>query len=170
MKNCYLKWEKCFAIIKKVPLFHKEPEQDDNIDDFIDDTDNFETEDNLNLPSDENEEEGSEHQCLICGKCFDKLSHLKRHKASIHDGKKPFACQLCPKSFTQSNKLKEHISNVHERNKPYQCADCGYTAGLKGNVKSHIKGKHNGADIEILYLGKDKNSNLWIPELYNFIS
>ena len=96
---------------------------------------------------------------MICGKCFDRLSHLKRHKASIHDGKKPFACELCPKSFTQSNKLKEHISNVHERNKPYQCAACGYSAGLKGNVKHHIRGKHKGADIEILYLGKDKNSS-----------
>jgi hypothetical protein len=66
---------------------------------------------------------------------------------------------MCPKSFTQSNKLKEHISNVHERNKPYQCAACGYSAGLKGNVKHHIRGKHKGADIEILYLGKDKNSS-----------
>ena len=153
------KWEKYFARIKKITLSLEGPEQDDNID-YFDNTDNFEaTEDNSNLPSDENEEGGSEHQCLICGKCFDRLSHLKRHKASIHDGKKPFACELCPKSFTQSNKLKEHISNVHERNKPYQCAACGYSAGLKGNVKHHIRGKHKGADIEILYLGKDKNSS-----------
>ena len=114
-------------------------------------------------------EGAKEHQCLICGKCFRKIGHLKWHKASVHDEKKPFPCTLCPKSFVQSTKLIEHVSTVHERNKPYQCADCGYRAGLKGNVKSHIKGKHNGADIEILYIGKDKTQALDIFAILNNI-
>ena len=57
--------------------------------------------------------------------------------------------------WKDKHKLKEHVSTIHENYKPYQCADCGYAAGLKGNVKHHIKGKHKGANIEILFLGKE---------------
>ena len=54
------------------------------------------------------------NKCMICGKSFSKISHLKRHIHIIHEGCRDYKCETCGKSFSQAENLKKHIHTVHE--------------------------------------------------------
>ena len=45
-----------------------------------------------------------------------QIAPLKRHEASVHEGKKPFKCNICDVEFAQKSKLNIHIISVHEKN------------------------------------------------------
>lgn len=46
--------------------------------------------------------------CGHCGKSFDRVSHMERHRR-IHTGEKPYGCPVCGRHFTQKSNLKCHL-------------------------------------------------------------
>ena len=60
------------------------------------------------------------HECHICKRGFKKLNDMKRHVASVHEGRKDFTCNVCYKAFTRKADLNKHIARLHEtRTRPY---------------------------------------------------
>ena len=45
---------------------------------------------------------------------------LKKHVASVHEGKKPFKCDLWSQ-LARKYHLKKHLALVHEKKKPFKC-------------------------------------------------
>ena len=52
-------------------------------------------------------------KCDTCGKSFPRLSNLKRHTNSVHEGRKDYRCNVCDKLFTEGGGLKKHIDSFH---------------------------------------------------------
>ena len=91
---------------------------------------------------------------LECGKYAyetKKLSQLRKHVKSVHDGM-TWSCDQCTTSFTNENNLIFHIKKVHEQepfmigqeNKPLMCDKCVYKTTRKGSLKLHKKSYHEG--------------------------
>lgn len=51
--------------------------------------------------------------CPYCGKSFERVGHLERHKL-IHTGEKPYGCEICGRRFNQKSSLKGHLK-THRR-------------------------------------------------------
>lgn len=51
--------------------------------------------------------------CPYCGKSFERVGHLERHKL-IHTGEKPYGCDICGRRFNQKSSLKGHLK-THRR-------------------------------------------------------
>lgn len=64
------------------------------------------------------------HKCDVCTKSFRYVHHLKRHKDSVHLGKR-YACTQpnCGRKFTTLAQLKVHIW-THNGIVPYKCPFC----------------------------------------------
>ncbi|XP_065367956.1 uncharacterized protein LOC135960566 [Calliphora vicina] len=64
------------------------------------------------------------HKCDVCTKSFRYVHHLKRHKDSVHFGKR-HACTVpnCGRKFTTLAQLKVHIW-THNGIVPYKCPFC----------------------------------------------
>ena len=46
---------------------------------------------------------------------------MKKHAATVHEGKKAFKCDICKTDFTSKHDMKGHIKTFHEENKPFKC-------------------------------------------------
>ena len=78
-------------------------------------------------------------KCEFCTKIFSEKKSLRRHIATIHEGKMPFNCKYCNKNFIQNVQLDNHIALVHEGKEPFKCKIC------EGNLMStHISTIHEG--------------------------
>ena len=82
--------------------------------------------------------------CKVCKKVFTKMNNLKRHIATIHEGKKPFKCDNCDKSFTQKPHLQRHIALAHEGNKPFKCDSCDASYIDRHGLARHVESVHDG--------------------------
>ncbi|RVE63461.1 hypothetical protein OJAV_G00136510 [Oryzias javanicus] len=77
------------------------------------------------------------HPCEICGRIFNSIGNLERHKI-IHTGVKSHGCEQCGKSFARKDMLKEHL-RVHDDNRDYLCAECGKGMKTKHALRHHMK-------------------------------
>ena len=62
---------------------------------------------------------------------FSQKGNLKRHVASVHEGKKPFKCKVCDYKSSRQGNLNQNIISVHDEKKPFKCEVCDYSCSLK---------------------------------------
>ncbi|KAJ3589653.1 hypothetical protein NHX12_010496 [Muraenolepis orangiensis] len=77
------------------------------------------------------------HPCEICGRIFNSIGNLERHKV-IHTGVKSHGCNQCSKSFARKDMLKEHL-RVHDDIRDFLCAECGKGMKTKHALRHHMK-------------------------------
>lgn len=77
------------------------------------------------------------HPCEICGRIFNSIGNLDRHKI-IHTGVKSHGCDKCGKSFARKDMLKEHL-RVHDDIRDFLCAECGKGMKTKHALRHHMK-------------------------------
>ncbi|XP_076025245.1 PR domain zinc finger protein 15 [Genypterus blacodes] len=77
------------------------------------------------------------HPCEICGRIFNSIGNLERHKI-IHTGVKSHSCNQCGKSFARKDMLKEHL-RVHDDIRDFLCAECGKGMKTKHALRHHMK-------------------------------
>ncbi|XP_071754459.2 PR domain zinc finger protein 15 [Centroberyx gerrardi] len=77
------------------------------------------------------------HPCEICGRIFNSIGNLERHKI-IHTGVKSHSCDQCSKSFARKDMLKEHL-RVHDDVRDFLCAECGKGMKTKHALRHHMK-------------------------------
>merc|ERR1712037_935657 len=96
--------------------------------------------------------------CTICGTSFGRISDLKRHIETVHEGKrktdlkrhmetvhegKRTHCPQCSASFARKTDLKRHIETVHEGKKA-QCPICSASFSRQTDLKRHVESVHEG--------------------------
>ncbi|KAH3897337.1 hypothetical protein DPMN_021525 [Dreissena polymorpha] len=114
-----------------------------------------------------------------CGKAFQDAYHLRRHRASKHEGPKRHVCVQCGRSFAakyllaahekserkqgfvkcdqcglevrSASDLKEHVK-THLPDKCYRCEECFKTYKHKTNLSRHVRTSHKSVNT-------DKNHN-----------
>ncbi|XP_062342029.1 PR domain zinc finger protein 15 [Osmerus eperlanus] len=77
------------------------------------------------------------HPCEMCGRIFNSIGNLERHKI-IHTGVKSHGCDQCGKSFARKDMLKEHL-RVHDNIRDFLCAECGKGMKTKHALRHHMK-------------------------------
>uniref|UniRef100_A0A8C2FXG1 PR/SET domain 15 n=1 Tax=Cyprinus carpio TaxID=7962 RepID=A0A8C2FXG1_CYPCA len=77
------------------------------------------------------------HPCDMCGRIFNSIGNLERHKI-IHTGVKSHCCDQCGKSFARKDMLKEHL-RVHDNVRDFLCAECGKGMKTKHALRHHMK-------------------------------
>jgi len=137
------------------PVFVKEEESEDlyannthsEFDLLGNDTDYEENQSWPGIISEMEESENSSAKTLklACDQCdyvFKRLSHLKRHKESMHSGIR-YQCTLCEYSVSKSSGLKLHIESVHKGIR-YPCDKCDHAATSVKKLKEHKDSEHEG--------------------------
>ena len=100
-----------------------------------------------NNATDENEKIkniNGKFSCKTCQKEFRTITHLKRHKETVHNGMRKYKCIPCGKKFGQKSHLHRHNIYVHKGVKNYECKSCDKTFALEYDLKLHQKGVHEG--------------------------
>ncbi|KAK2089965.1 hypothetical protein P7K49_032631 [Saguinus oedipus] len=66
------------------------------------------------------------HPCEICGRIFNSIGNLERHKLIHTGGRQGGTLGQCGKSFARKDMLKEHM-RVHDNVREYLCVGTGGT-------------------------------------------
>ena len=82
------------------------------------------------------------YSCDLCNNGFPYKTelNLKRHKESMHKGKR-FSCDHCKLSFSAQSGLWTHKKRKHEGRR-FSCKLCIFTAVAKELITQHISVKH----------------------------
>ena len=64
--------------------------------------------------------------CDKCKKGFSRKESLEQHKATVHDGVKPFECEFesCGSTFARKFELQKHVSIIHDKVMPEKRFKC----------------------------------------------
>ncbi|CAG7838417.1 unnamed protein product, partial [Allacma fusca] len=86
-------------------------------------------------------------KCNICGRIFQKLPQLKRHKVE-HLDDKVLRCQKCPLTFNYEANLKVHVL-LHEAEDSgcLQCQMCPAKFSRLASLKSHLRVHEKDDDL-----------------------
>ena len=74
-------------------------------------------------------------QMWLCNTNFVQTGNLKRHFATVHDGKKQFRFDICHTNFGQT---------VHEGNKQFKYDICNTNFGQNVSLNTHVTTVHEG--------------------------
>ena len=85
--------------------------------------------------------EEPKHICEDCGKKFFDKQYIPIHKATVHEGKRPWQCQHCGNSYTRDTALKNHVNSVH-LNLRFSCKQCSKSYTQLAHLKIHLKSEH----------------------------
>ena len=97
------------------------------------------------------------YKCQSCNSKFHSKDGLNRHVITIHEGKKPYTCKICNLTFTQSSNLTVHIARVHEKLKRHKCELCDSVFYAKRDIIRHVSTMHGVKKLNILKKSKDTN-------------
>ena len=101
-------------IIQKAEEIEESCEDDFNFDnDWNDDDTNY-------TPEGKNKN-SRDYKCDSCSKSFHQAGHLKKHKDTVHEGRKEFKCNVCGKYFYTLYDMNRHRRSVHEGHKDFKC-------------------------------------------------
>ena len=64
--------------------------------------------------------ERNNFKCEICGYSCSRKADLKKHVASVHDGKKLFKCEICDYSCSKKSYLEKHVASDHDVKKTFK--------------------------------------------------
>ncbi|XP_057338385.1 zinc finger protein 93-like isoform X2 [Microplitis mediator] len=82
--------------------------------------------------------EDTPYVCKSCGKGFNALSGLNRHKKLIHGANKKYPCGQCDRKFSSKVTRDEH-RRTHLDERPFACQLCGKAFKQKSSLYSHRK-------------------------------
>ena len=69
------------------------------------------------------------HKCPDCDICYDRIGHLEKHIAAVHEKEKEikvYLCSMCDSQFKSMAGVTFHMVTEHEGKKPRQCSECNF--------------------------------------------
>ena len=88
----------------------------------------------------------NKYNCNTCDFQSTTVSHIKRHKESVHEGIR-YECHLCEVKFKEKGSLRKHIESIHNLTKfPYTI--CNKEFSQKAALWTHTRGKHSDNDMQ----------------------
>lgn len=75
------------------------------------------------------------YPCPVCGKCFKRISHVRRHQL-LHTGDKPYQCDVCQERFSRLENRERHMA-IHTKVHPYTCSVCAKGFTQLNRLKVH---------------------------------
>lgn len=107
--------------------------------------------------------------CSSCGKAFQRLCELKKHKKR-HE--KPYGCThyQCSRKFGSKNDWKRHENSQHPEPEAWSCGEKGCVLFCHGpdSLKSHLRDAHRLVDEDVIdervansRLGRRCDSRFW---------
>lgn len=84
--------------------------------------------------------------CDTCQRSFNRLSYLKKHQLTVHEGVPSHVCKICAQPFQTAAELSKHISATHRNaeNNPYTCDQCDGIFITPVILTSHKRAVHQG--------------------------
>ncbi|XP_073842795.1 uncharacterized protein [Musca autumnalis] len=100
----------------------------------------------------------SDHQCELCGRCYEKSQTLQVHLRNKHPSSTDYICAICNQGFTRQRGLERHSLMMHpEAQKPtkhkHKCEICGSRYTEYRALMAHIRNKHPSS-IDAEYICK----------------
>ena len=79
-----------------------------------------------------------------------ELKHIGGNIKTNIKEKQSFKCEICERNFSFRFSLKRHIASVHEGKKSLKCDRCDYTSSQRYSMKKHIEIFHEGINTSYL--------------------